>query len=101
MIAEMRLCSQCQTEVDEGPIGRRDECRKCGADLQTCHNCRFYDEWVNRQCREPQSEPPREKGRSNYCDFFEFVDRQPGKGGAPAQTPEEAARAAFDALFKK
>ncbi len=94
----MRVCHACQNTVDELMIGRRDECARCGADLHVCLNCRFYDETASRQCREPQSEPPREKNRSNFCDFFEFSEAGPRSSGPSAA---EQAKAAFEALFKK
>ena len=92
----MRVCHACQAPVEELTFGRRDECKKCGADLHACLNCRFHDAHVSRECREPQSEPPRDKASANFCEFFEFRE-----GGAPSNEPSEAerAKAAFDALF--
>ncbi len=93
-----RVCHACQTPVDAVLIGRRDECKKCGADLHACLNCRFYDAHVSRECREPQAEPPRDKGNANFCEFFEFRD---GLAEGNGTSEAERAKAAFDALFAK
>jgi hypothetical protein len=91
----MKACHACSATIEQKFIGRADECPKCGADLHVCRNCRFYDEHMSRSCREPQAEPPREKDRSNFCDYFDFDE-----GGPRAKDDAaEAAKAAFDALF--
>jgi len=92
----MRVCQACNAKVEQKFVGRQDECA-CGADLHVCLNCRFYDERMSRSCREPQAEPPREKDRANFCDYFEFDE----SGGRQATADADAAKAAFDALFKK
>jgi predicted RNA-binding Zn-ribbon protein involved in translation (DUF1610 family) len=95
----MGTCHSCGKSVAQKVVGRRDECPHCGAELYICLNCRFYDKWSSRECREPQAEPPREKDRANFCEFFEFGA---SGGGAPQEQSEaQKAAAAFDAMFKK
>ena len=91
----MKACHSCGTTIAQKFVGRQDECPKCSSELHVCMNCRFYDEHVSRSCREPQAEPPREKNRANFCDYFEFDENGPrGRDEAADQ-----AKAAFDALF--
>lgn len=92
------ICFSCSTEVQlSGPISRRDECTKCGADLRVCKNCEFYDAKAYNECREPQAERIQEKERSNLCDFFRPRDK------SMTSEKDKAAqlRAAAEALFKK
>jgi hypothetical protein len=91
------VCAVCGKglEVDL-PLRRVDECPHCRADLRTCLQCASYERESNR-CREPVAEPPRDKERANFCDFFRF-----GGGVADEAAPsKEELRAAAEALFKK
>lgn len=81
----------------EGPIGRRDECQSCGADLHACAQCRFYDPAASNQCREPQAERVQAKERANFCDFFQFST---AKGGSADRLADEA-KQRLAALFKR
>lgn len=90
-------CHGCGRELTlPGGAGRRDVCESCGAELHACVMCRHYEPDSARSCREPMAEPPREKDRSNFCDYFDL-------GAGPAAEVDRAAEArrAFDALFSK
>lgn len=66
-------CILCEHELSLTlPVGRRDECPYCHADLHTCRQCRFFDPAVHNQCREPQTELVVDKEKANFCDYFEF-----------------------------
>jgi predicted RNA-binding Zn-ribbon protein involved in translation (DUF1610 family) len=93
----MRVCQSCSVKIEQKFVGRADECPSCGAELHACLNCRFYDEQMSRSCREPLAEPPREKNRANFCDYFDFD----AAGPRHKDDAGEAAKAAFDALFSK
>ena len=94
----MRVCHQCQAEIPlEGPIGRRETCHGCGADLRCCRNCSFYDVRSADACREPNAELVQNKEAATFCDFF-ILTRPSLPGSRPA---EGDARAQLDALFKK
>jgi hypothetical protein len=69
----MKTCFSCKKGLDitERP-GRGDACPFCSSDLKVCLNCRFYDKSAYNECREPQAERVVEKGRANFCDYFEF-----------------------------
>ena len=98
------------------PLSRLSVCLKCGADLYVCHLCRFHDPKLRDGCREERAEHVLEKGRANFCEFFEprpgaFTARDGGPataaraeldalfGGPKAETPSDPARAALDELF--
>jgi len=78
------------------PLGLRDSCPSCRADLHVCKQCRHYDAHRASQCRELAAERVADKTRANDCGWF--VPR-PGayKGGGAAVA--QASRSALDALF--
>ena len=120
-------CYNCKEElVFETKIGRRDMCPNCSAYLHSCFNCHHWDANAHNQCRENQGEFIRDRAEGNFCLYFEFriidneatsdADKAKQKlaslfGGGPskpmaamptaATSPEAAARARLDALFKK
>lgn len=96
-------CNKCghlrQSLVDLTP---EDTCDRCGADMHTCGNCRFFDTTTLWECKE--NIPARVSGKhvKNECTFFQpkiVRDLAADKSKQP-QTPDDA-RKAFDALFKK
>lgn len=95
---EMKRCHACLKGLEfNTPVGRREGCPFCGADLHCCLNCVFREKGVHNECREPQAERVIEKGRSNFCDFFIFRDAEAvGKG----QDSGESAKAKMESLFK-
>ena len=97
-MASERHCPACGRPIAiDGPIGRRDVCDGCGAELHACVQCRFYDPSASNQCREPQAERVQDKERANFCEFFQLGL---GRGG-PAPSIREDPRAKLEALFKK
>jgi hypothetical protein len=91
-------CWRCGAAVGDLPLplGRRAECRGCGAELHACRMCRHYDTTVARSCREPVAEEVSNKERANFCGWFMPRPNayRPGNERAAAD-----ARAALDALF--
>ncbi|HEX9501665.1 MAG TPA: hypothetical protein VGA10_08435 [Thermoanaerobaculia bacterium] len=100
---EVFKCNKC----GEQRIGLEDPtfeegCVKCGADLHTCGNCRFFDTTTMWECRENITARVANKHARNTCTFFQpkvVKDLAADKHRQP-QTPDDA-RKAFDALFKK
>ena len=80
------------------PIGRREVCRSCGADLHVCKLCIEYDRSYANACKEPIAEEVRDKERANFCDFFK---PRPNAYVAPDSQSTAAAKSALDELFKK
>ena len=96
-------CNRCgQLRVGIENPTHDETCLKCGADLHTCGNCRFFDTTTLWECRE--NIPARVAGKQarNECTFFQpkiVKDLAADKPRQP-QTPDDA-RKAFEALFKK
>lgn len=75
-------CAGCGADVGAPlRVGRRDTCPRCGVDLRTCRQCRFYDARAYNECREPQAERVLDKDRGNFCEYFAPAS------GASAVTP--------------
>lgn len=77
-------------------------CADCGADLHTCTNCNSFDSVASNQCRVPGITRVVRKDQRNDCESFEARIRQESTAETTAAKPSgpDAARAAFDALFK-
>ncbi len=84
------------------PIGRSEHCPQCGRDLRCCRHCRFYLPGSRGDCAEAQAEPPSDKERANFCDWFSLDPkfRQAVSGEAKRVKAAERARSSFDELFK-
>lgn len=98
-----------------GVIGRPARsalCPHCKADLRTCRGCQFWAPDTGTQCRETRAEPPVEKEKSNFCEYFKAAENPVGGAvnqaavaaaaaapSGPAQTPQEKAKADLEALF--
>ncbi len=54
------------------PMSRREQCPHCNNELHVCRQCQHFDQRVSDQCREDRAEQVREKGRANFCDYFEL-----------------------------
>ena len=90
-------CAACGAPLTVSPpVGRKDTCDHCGADLRACRQCHYYEPRAPKECREPEVELVRDKEKANYCDYYRI------RGVAPAAGPSKAdLRAAAEALFKK
>ncbi len=97
----------------------RAECDACSADLHVCIACRFYDRYVENECRETEADPVAVKDRRNLCEYFKPRDADAvdpsadarrklealfGGGSKPAEpalSPADEAKRKLDALFRK
>jgi hypothetical protein len=78
------------------PLGLRDVCPSCRAELHVCRLCRHFDPSRAGQCRELAAERVADKTRVNDCGWF--VPRPEAyRGGGAAMA--QASRSALDALF--
>jgi len=96
-------CNQCgQIRQNLGDLTTDELCLKCGADLHTCGNCRFFDTTTLWECRENIPVRVIGKQKRNECTFFQpkIVRDLAADKRDQYQTPDEA-RKAFDALFNK
>ncbi|MDC7218502.1 MAG: hypothetical protein PQJ59_01080 [Spirochaetales bacterium] len=96
----MSVCVNCGAPVS-GTVYRTTLCSQCGKDLHSCLCCRHYDTSKPYDCSESIQEPISEKGRANFCDFFQInlISPENFKGGKPDSSRSDAAKDAFDALF--
>lgn len=95
----MNVCALCGKGVEVGrEMSRKETCPSCGGDLHICLNCRFYSETAHNKCLETKAEFQRSRDRANFCDYFKYREGT-GGGGASSET-KDAAKKAFDDLFK-
>ncbi len=120
-------CPSCGTKhTFDGSLSFREECERCAADLHVCLTCRFYDKYVENECRETEADYVAQKDRRNLCEYYKPREGAPGEvseadaaraklaalfgGAAPAApaaasdaagSPEDEAKRRLEALFKK
>ena len=88
-------CYFCRLPIPtKNRVGRNDTCEKCGKDLHSCVNCRFYDSNAHNSCKEPQSSWVTDRTKSNFCEYYT-------PGGNRVDKKQLDARAKLEALFKK
>jgi hypothetical protein len=76
-MAMTRHCWKCGLEYKlPGVPGRSAGCPRCGSDLKVCLNCVSYDAAVAQQCRDARADPLAEKHLANYCEYFDFSQRE-------------------------
>lgn len=80
------------------PLSRLSECLACRAELHVCRMCRFYDPHKPESCAEERADPPKDKQRANFCDYFEPRAHafQP-----PDVSAADRVKAELEGLFKK
>ncbi len=94
----MKICHKCKNEIEiDRNFGRKDSCQLCKADLRCCLNCRHYDQRAYNQCHEPQSDRVLDKDRSNFCDYFNFMDSALDE---KTKYANDSVRKKLDDLFK-
>lgn len=97
--AEVFRCKTC-SEKNDPEVAPGSVCRKCGAALHACAQCRFFDGAAHWQCRQEIPAPVPAKSKANDCALYAptvSLDLTGTKaGGSP-----DGARSAFDQLFGK
>jgi hypothetical protein len=84
-------CGRAHHFADLVPF--RAECERCAADLHACVGCRFFDRFVENQCREDAADPVAVKDRRNLCEYWKPRD------AGEARDDAAAAKAKLAALF--
>ncbi len=96
-------CNNCAAEFQiEEQVQVTDQCKNCGTDLRTCRNCLHFDPAARNECTKPVEVRIADKGRNNFCHYFEpktLIEKK-GSGAAPPKR-EDSHRQAFHDLFKK
>jgi len=96
------MCWYCGLPVTEQePFGRSLLCASCGKDLRSCRNCRFFLPSARADCSEANAQPPPDKERAGFCDWFSLDPKYRGETAGQKNDMEKAkaARTAFDNLF--
>lgn len=96
-------CNQCgQLRQGLGDLTHEETCIKCGGDLHTCGNCRFFDTTTLWECRENIPARVSAKHAKNQCALFQpKIVRDLAADKAGKLLAPDDARKAFDALFNK
>ena len=89
------MCYFCGQPFTGDKVYRDTICSRCGKDLHSCLNCRFYEKGSYLDCRESISEGIADKERSNFCDYFEYADRK----GSGSDKKAQDAKSQFAKLF--
>jgi hypothetical protein len=91
-------CWRCGTAVkpEQLPINRLEQCLHCHADLHVCRLCRSWDPRYTSKCSHDHAEPPLDRERANFCQYFRPAAGAFRHAGAPAG---DAARTDLEALF--
>jgi len=71
-MSERLSCYRCGQSLEALPLplGRRDECPSCVAELHVCRMCLMYDPREPTGCTEEDALEVMEKERANFCDYF-------------------------------
>jgi len=98
MKGEKIVCWHCGAAVKPGqrPISRLEQCTACTADLYVCRLCRHYNPRLSGHCSHDHAEPPRDRERANFCQFFTPC---PGAYHPPDMDAAASARAGLGDLF--
>lgn len=91
-------CWHCGTAVKSNqlPITRLEQCLHCHADLHVCRLCRSWNPRYTSKCSHDHAEPPLDRERANFCQYFRPAPGAFRSAGAPAS---ETARTDLEALF--
>jgi hypothetical protein len=103
-------CFNCSTQLSNG-IDWNGVCPKCKTPLHCCKQCSHFEPSTRFQCLKPIPVRSPLKDKANECTLFsprvtvarDGIAAAPPPSAPPAGTPKspDAARSAFDRLFKK
>jgi hypothetical protein len=79
-------CWRCGTAVkaDQLPLSRLEQCLHCHADLYVCRLCRSWNPRYTSKCSHDHAEPPLDRERANFCQYFRPAAGAFRTAGAPA-----------------
>jgi len=102
-------CFSCSTQLPSG-IAWNGNCPKCNTALHCCKQCSYFEPSTRFQCMKPIPARIALKDKANDCTLFapRVTVARDGSASAPPPGPTmdspgspDAARSAFDRLFKK
>ena len=70
---DLLVCWKCGAPLKgvPMPLSRLSECLICHAELHVCRMCGFYDPRKAESCAEERADPPQDKQRANFCEYFQ------------------------------
>lgn len=94
----MKRCHRCGAPwiSEKKQPAVKDYCEPCSAYLHCCLNCRFYDKYAHNQCRVGTTEWVGDREGANFCDEFEFADRD---AHGEKSGDRDQVKSALDGLF--
>ncbi len=97
-MTEQYFCWKCGTTLADLilPLSRRELCKACNADQHVCKMCLYYQPQLKNMCDEDRADPPVDKERVNFCDYFKPA---PDVRPAARQDKLAAAKSELEALF--
>jgi hypothetical protein len=97
----VKYCHNCKTPWEgSSQPGVRATCQHCDADLHACLNCRFYDTFKACQCQINNIDPVLNKERSNFCDEFQFSEKNVKNGETKNGNETDKARDLWKNIFR-
>jgi hypothetical protein len=94
------VCWRCGAAIkpEQRPISRLERCHACQADLHVCRQCRHYTTRMTGYCDHDHADPPRERERANFCQYFK---PRPGAFAPVEGAIDQRTRDALEVLFGK
>ena len=94
------ICWKCGASLEDVPLplSRLSECLSCRTELYVCRQCRFYDPHKPESCAEERADPPKDKQRANFCEYF---DPRENAFQSTDNSAAEHAKQELDNLFSK
>jgi hypothetical protein len=92
------VCWRCGAAVkpEQRPIRRLELCRSCQADLHVCRLCWSYNPRMTGYCDHDHAEPPLDRERANFCQYF---SPRPGAYSPAGHDAEQGTRKGLESLF--
>jgi hypothetical protein len=92
-------CAQCGTLLTAiaEPV---TQCPKCGFELHSCKQCTYFDTSARFECMQRIPERIAKKDARNECKFYSISVRFEKQTSTGVASTPNAARRAFDNLFK-
>ncbi|MEQ8767937.1 MAG: hypothetical protein RL885_28800 [Planctomycetota bacterium] len=79
-------------------VAVHESCRRCGAMIHCCSNCRFYSKSAPGECLESDAEQVVDKLGKNFCEVFTFRARSCPPSLAPTSADS---REKWERLFTR
>ena len=96
---EVFRCARCGN-LETTDVGLASRCGKCGVDLHACIHCASFDAGARFECMQPLTARVAPKDANNTCRLFSPRVKVERETGSTPASGGNAAKKAFDDLFK-